>query len=125
MGKCEKGADAGMLSKHKTRSAGGQRTLPGSFDIYNPRERLTNRQRRSSFVLRRDSRELKKQILEEVKDAQTGRDVVEGEHCQDRDGVSGRRVPLRPDVPGLPQQRRHRRVDGETDFDGGKAEGTR
>ena len=125
MGKCEKGADAGMLSKHKTRSAGGQRTLLGSFDIYNPRERLTNRHRRNEFLPSSGFERVEEADLGEVKDAQTGRDVVQGEHCQDRDGVSGRRVPLRPDVPGLPQQRRHRRVDGETDFDGGKAEGTR
>ena len=122
MGKCEKGADAGMLSKHKTRSAGY-----GPWELrYLQSERAPYKQTETiEFRPSSGFERVEEADLGEVKDAQTGRDVVQGEHCQDRDGVSGRRVPLRPDVPGLPQQRRHRRVDAETDFDGGKAEGTR
>ena len=72
----------------------------------------------TSSIIQQESKQIRER--ERRKDASGGE--LEGEHGQDRDGVPGRRLALRPHVPGLPQQRRHRRAGAEADRYSGKAE---
>ena len=114
MRKCEKG---GRPVQEIARSPAGN----GLSELRYLRSLQTERPMETSSIIQQELKQNRKR--ERRKDAPGG-EILKGENGQDRDGLPGRSLPLRPDVPGLPQQRRHRRADAEADRHCGKAEGT-